>query len=73
MVDQQLVEQIYQAAVRQIDVATLGNVDGSALAEAVGRSARDPDFYDACKELKRQGRLDFRFAGTMNVTMVRRP
>jgi hypothetical protein len=71
--DQPLIEQTYEAAVRLSNQATMGNVDGAALAQAVGRSARDPDFYDACKELKRQGRLDVRFGGPMNVTMVRLP
>jgi hypothetical protein len=73
MADEELVELIYEAARRLTSQATLGNVDGSALAEAVGRTSRDPDFYDACKELKRQGRLDVRFGGPMNVMMVRRP
>jgi hypothetical protein len=71
--DQPLIEQIYDAAVRLSRQATMGNVDGAALAHAVGRSARDPDFYEACKELKRDGRLDVRFGGPTNVTMVRRP
>jgi hypothetical protein len=74
MTDQQLIQEIYEAASRLLEQTDARDVDGDELATAVGHDqrAQGSAFYNACKELDGTRGLYFLFGGGMRVDAVSR-
>jgi hypothetical protein len=74
MPNQQLIQDIRDAANRLLDATDARDVDGDELAAAVGhdQNAKGAAFYNACQELDGTGGLHFQFGGGMNVGSVSR-